>query len=119
LEKFTISSKPVLVSYIHAGVFVPVYNSSDAVERFTFSPLSNPSLKLAYWDEEAYVSELLLETEDPEARAGADGDSKEKKPQDYAAERGLKKAVKEPEGKTKKRKAEMGAGSSNKKVIFP
>ncbi|KAI9778278.1 MAG: hypothetical protein M1839_008303 [Geoglossum umbratile] len=117
LERFTISSKPVLVSYIHAGVFVPVYNSSDAVERFTFSPLSNPSLKLAYWDEEAYVSELLLETEDPEARAGADGDSKEKKPQDYAAERGLKKAAKEPEGKTKKRKAEMGAGSSNKKAV--
>jgi hypothetical protein len=123
LEKFTISSKPVLVSYIHAGVFVPVYNNSNAVERFTFSPLSNPSLKLAYWDEEAYVSELLLDAEDSESRADANGDSKDKKVQGYAVaeKEGLKKPMKESEGKTKKRKAEAGAGSSSKKVasLFP
>jgi RNA-binding protein 5/10 len=120
LEKFTISSKPVLVSYIHAGVFVPVYNNPNAAEIFTFSPLSNPSLKLAYWDEEAYVSELLLEVEDLESRADASGDSRERKSQGYAAaeKEGLKKPVKEPEGKTKKRKAETGAGASNKKVTF-
>ncbi|KAH0536441.1 hypothetical protein FGG08_006681 [Glutinoglossum americanum] len=119
LEKFTISSKPVLVSYIHAGVFVPVYNSSNAVERFTFSPLSNPSLKLAYWDEEAYVSELLLEAEDPETRADANGDLKEKRLQSYTAaeKEGLKKPTKETEGKTKKRKAETGAGPSSKKAV--
>jgi hypothetical protein len=119
LEKFTISSKPVLVSYIHAGVFVPVYNTSNAVGRFTFSPLSNPSVKLAYWDEEAYVSEFLLESGDLEARTNASEDSREKKPQDSAAEKeGLKKTAKEPESKVKKRKAETGTGSSSKKVIF-
>ncbi|KAH0551440.1 hypothetical protein GP486_007344 [Trichoglossum hirsutum] len=118
LEKFTISSKPVLVSYIHAGVFVPVYNISNSVERYTFSPLSNPSLKLAYWDEEAYVSELSLEAENPESRADASGDSK-KNPQGHAVaeKEGSKKPVKEPEGKTKKRKAETGTGASNKKSV--
>ena len=59
-ERFTIASKQVLVSYIHAGVFVPVHNPSAATERFTFSPLSNPSIKLQYWDEEAYVTELVV-----------------------------------------------------------
>ena len=94
-----------------------MYNTSNAVGRFTFSPLSNPSVKLAYWDEEAYVSEFLLDPEDPEARANTSEDSK--KLQDSATEKeGLKKATKEPEGKVKKRKAEAGAGSSSKKVIF-
>ena len=66
------------------------------------------------------MSELLLEPEDPEARAGANGDSKEKRPRDYTAaeKEGPKKAMKELEGKAKKRKAETGAGSSSKKVIF-
>lgn len=59
LEKFTISSKPVMLSFIHTGVFVPVHDYSPAQEKFTFSPLNNPSMKLAYWDEDAYVTELM------------------------------------------------------------
>ncbi|OAL71657.1 RNA-binding protein [Trichophyton violaceum] len=73
LDTFTISSKPVLASYIHAGVFVPVLNlnpdvhssatsTNSELERFTFSPLGNLAAKLAYWDEEAYASELKLAT---------------------------------------------------------
>jgi RNA-binding protein 5/10 len=59
-DKFTISSKPVLISYIHAGVFVPVLQAPlPDEERFTFSPLSNSSVKLMYWDEAGYVSELV------------------------------------------------------------
>lgn len=65
-EKFTIASKSVFASYIHAGVFVPVLNPTASIERFTFSPLANPSLKLAYWDEDAYVTELTVTTSDPE-----------------------------------------------------
>ena len=57
-EKFTIASKPVLVSYVHSGVFVPVLNPGALDQRFTFAPLANPSMKIAYWDEEAYISEF-------------------------------------------------------------
>lgn len=59
-DRFTIASKQVLVSYIHAGVFVPVLNPTMATERFTFSPAGNSSMKLAYWDEDAYVAELPI-----------------------------------------------------------
>lgn len=59
-DRFTIASKQVLVSYIHAGVFVPVLNPSPDIERFTFSPIGNPAMKLAYWDEDAYVTELAV-----------------------------------------------------------
>ena len=65
-EKFTISSKPVMVSYIHAGVFVPVLQALDKeLAKFTFSPLSNNAVKLMYWDEAAYASELVTAVPDP------------------------------------------------------
>lgn len=57
-DRFTIASKQVQVSYIHAGVFVPVVNPGREMKKFTFSPVSNPAMKLAYWDENAYLSEL-------------------------------------------------------------
>lgn len=59
-ERFTIASKQVLVSYIHAGVFVPVLNPTASAERFCFSPAGNSAMKLAYWDEDAYVAELAI-----------------------------------------------------------
>ena len=53
-EKFTISSKPVTVTYIHAGVFVPAAQSAMPLEdKWTFSPLSNAAIKLMYWDQGA------------------------------------------------------------------
>jgi RNA-binding protein 5/10 len=102
LEKFTISSKPVSVSYIHPGVFVPVYNASDEAERFTFLPLMpvGGGMRLAYWDEEAYVSELVLNTS-PEPSSGGEAD----KPKD--------------EKKSKKRKAEPIAAEKAKKSAVP
>ena len=71
MEKFTISSKPVTVSYIHPGVFVPVYNAPDEAETFTFLPLTpvGGGMRLAYWDEEGYVSELVLNTAEEAAPA--------------------------------------------------
>ncbi|QKX63813.1 uncharacterized protein TRUGW13939_10984 [Talaromyces rugulosus] len=99
-EKFTISSKPVLASYIHAGVFVPVLNPTPSTVRFTFSPLSNPGMKLAYWDEEGYVTELVVSTEELD------------KPKVDA------KAAKDAE-KAKKRKAEASSAANAKKMAMP
>ncbi|TGZ80467.1 hypothetical protein EX30DRAFT_372112 [Ascodesmis nigricans] len=94
-EKFTISSKPVSVSYIHPGVFVPVYNAAPEAERFTFLPLLGAvGLRLAYWDEEGYVSELALQSA-PELAPTAD-----------------QTTTKSTEKKAKKRKADASASST-------
>jgi RNA recognition motif-containing protein len=102
--KFTISSKPVMVSYIHAGVFVPVMNPNSHTERFTFSPLNNPSAKLMYWDDEGYVTELVVSS-------GDDGTQIDQ--QDCQA-RGSKESE-----KSKKRKAETTASAAAKKTAMP
>ncbi|KAJ4511737.1 hypothetical protein HRR83_004224 [Exophiala dermatitidis] len=108
MERFTIASKHVLVSYIHAGVFVPVMNPEPGSERFTFSPLNNPAMKLAYWDEAAYVTELAVSMPAPtitttkssitEPKAAKDTAEKPKKRKaladaDTAAAGGVKKAA--------------------------
>jgi RNA-binding protein 5/10 len=113
-EKFTISSKPVLVSYIHAGVFVPVIQPPSAeFARFTFSPLMNPSVKLMYWDEAAYVNELVITKEETSALAKAKESIKAK----LAAAATKEGLVKEG---AKKRKAEKDAPAPNtKKVVAP
>ncbi|KAF8249700.1 hypothetical protein K440DRAFT_543134 [Wilcoxina mikolae CBS 423.85] len=99
MEKFTISSKPVTISYIHPGVFVPVYNAPEEAERFTFLPLMpvGGGMRLAYWDEEGYVSEMVLNTaEETPSSGGEDRNA----------------ASKDNEKKGKKRKAEGAPGSS-------
>ncbi|MCJ1437263.1 hypothetical protein MMC27_006649 [Xylographa pallens] len=107
-EKFTISSKPVTACYVHAGVFVPVFKFVQD-ERFVFSPLSNTATKLAYWDEDAYVSELVV-TEAPDERSSATLEGQVKTATDKAAaaaeKEGLVAPGKEIEAKAKKRKAE-------------
>lgn len=118
-ERFTISSKPVLISYIHAGVFVPVLQApSPEIERFTFSPLSNPSVKLMYWDEAGYVSELVTARDDRSALANAK-DSLNAKLAAAAANESPVSATKDREAKTKKRKAEKDVSSSSKTVVAP
>ncbi|KAI9709377.1 MAG: hypothetical protein M1812_007713 [Candelaria pacifica] len=121
LEKFTISSKQVIISYIHAGVFVPVYNSTAATERFTFSPLGNSAIKLAYWDEEAYVTELSTVTEDKAAAAKASDEPKRaaRKAATAAEREGLVRSSKVTEAKAKKRKADATSAGSNKKAVAP
>ncbi|KAE8342866.1 hypothetical protein BDV24DRAFT_162041 [Aspergillus arachidicola] len=111
-EKFTISSRPVLVSYIHAGVFVPVINPSARTEKFTFSPLNNPSLKLMYWDEEAYVKELTVSTGDSDNNQML---MKNDQP-DQSENQG--KTQKDTD-KTKKRKADNSAAAGAKKLAMP
>ncbi|KAL4873553.1 hypothetical protein BDV12DRAFT_80616 [Aspergillus spectabilis] len=109
-EKFTISSRPVMVSYIHAGVFVPVMNPIASTERFTFSPLSNPAIKLMYWDEDAYVTELTVST---------DTESQQAPKNDKSAGHSEAKA-REAAEKAKKRKADAASTASGaKKMAMP
>ncbi|KAL4946100.1 hypothetical protein BDV06DRAFT_235347 [Aspergillus oleicola] len=109
-EKFTISSRPVMVSYIHAGVFVPVMNPTAGTEKFTFSPLNNPAMKLMYWDEDAYVNELMVSTEEaPQQPKPAVQGQSDPKTKDPAAS-----------DKAKKRKADAtSTASGTKKMAMP
>ncbi|KAM5463492.1 hypothetical protein MauCBS54593_007486 [Microsporum audouinii] len=127
-DAFTISSKPVLASYIHAGVFVPVLNlkppvhnqissstNTSELERFTFSPLGNLAAKLAYWDEDAYASELKLATTAATSEQSAGGTSTQKPAR--AATHG-----KDGEKEKKRKKGDAGAGgaagSATKKIAM-
>ena len=118
-DKFTISSKLVMISYIHAGVFVPVLHQyGPEFAKFTFSPLSNPAVKLMYWDEAAYVSELVTAVIN-QSSAIKSKESEHAKLATAAANEGLVTAGKEGELKSKKRKAEKDTSGSNKKVVAP
>ncbi|KAJ5274283.1 hypothetical protein N7505_002828 [Penicillium chrysogenum] len=112
-EKFTISSKPVLVSYIHGGVFVPVMNAPSGASYFTFSPSNNPSLKLMYWDDAAFVTELVVSTEEDDA-AQEQRANKTTSNQGDAQAKGMKDS-----DKGKKRKIDGPASASTKKLAMP
>ncbi|KTW30316.1 hypothetical protein T552_00789 [Pneumocystis carinii B80] len=58
---FTISSKTIELSFIHGGVFVPVY---DQKNEFGFKSSKNGQL-LAYWDEKGFTSEYCPESQRP------------------------------------------------------
>jgi len=117
-EKFTISSKPVLISYIHAGVFVPVLHIvPPEFAKFTFSPFTNPSVKLMYWDEAAYACELSTAKSQPSLSKLKE--SVQAKLAAAAAKEGLVNASKDSDAKAKKRKAEKESNTSSKKVVAP
>ncbi|KAG5513983.1 hypothetical protein PMAC_000605 [Pneumocystis sp. 'macacae'] len=59
---FTISSKSILLSFIHGGVFVPVYGEAS---EFVFRASRTGQL-LAYWDEKGYTSEHYPEGQKPD-----------------------------------------------------
>ena len=119
-EKFTIASKPVTASYIHAGVFVPIFEFGEGWETFTFSPFGNTATRLQYWDENAYVSELVVTV--PEEKPLQESDSQVKSAADEAAlaaqKEGLVAAGEEAEARAKKRKAEIKDSSKTKKVCL-
>ena len=120
-EKFTISSKPVTACYIHAGVFVPIFDLAAGNERFVFSPLGNTATKLSYWDEDAYASELVV-SEAPDERSLRTAEARAKTATDKAAaaaeKEGLVEPGKETEAKAKKRKAEAKELTKSKKVML-
>ncbi|KAL8683077.1 MAG: hypothetical protein Q9186_000891 [Xanthomendoza sp. 1 TL-2023] len=118
-EKFTISSKPVTVDYIHAGVFVPVFTADDP-DECCFNPLGNSATKLAYWDKEAYASVMIVSPSSPKLSAS---ESQTKSAADLAAAaaegEGLVQPGKENEAKAKKRKAEAATAAAKSKKTAP
>ncbi|KAJ6157707.1 hypothetical protein N7470_005299 [Penicillium chermesinum] len=109
-ERFTISSRPVMISYIHAGVFVPVMDFEPTSDKFTFSPLINPAMKLRYWDVGGYVTEL-------EVSPAKDDDQGNTTTTETPVTK-QEKAPKEKE-KPKKRKAEATGSSNPKRLAMP
>lgn len=105
-DKFTISSKPVMISYIHSGVFVPVLNYvGEAASKYMFSPLSNAAVQLSYWDQAAYASEHA--TAAPiRASAGRGKESEHVRLAAAAGKEGLLGPGKDGEPRLKKRKME-------------
>jgi hypothetical protein len=77
-------------------------------------------MKLAYWDEDAYVTELTVSTGEPDKTNGSGGTNSKSKYENAAVAEteGLIKPAKEGE-KSKKRKADSAAIPSTKKVISP
>lgn len=64
---FTISSKTIELSFIHGGVFVPVYDQNN---EFAFKSSKNGQL-LAYWDEKGFTSEYYPESQQPNDESNA------------------------------------------------
>ena len=92
--KFTIASKPVVVAFIHTGVFIPAFDTAATENpEFSFTPIYNPAVRLKYWDERAYPSAHIVAA-DPASGAASPG----KLGDDVASKsRPSKKAKKEKE----------------------
>lgn len=88
-------------------------------ERYVFNPLGNSAIRLAYWDDDAYVSELVV-TEAPDETGSKTAEARAKTSADKAAaaaeKEGLLAPGKETEAKAKKRKAEAKEAAKSKKV---
>jgi transglutaminase/protease-like cytokinesis protein 3 len=98
---------------------VPVFNVTESNARFTISPLGVTATKLAYWDEEAFVSELVVSSVTSKLVSPAN-ENHSRSASDRAAasveNEGLLKSGKENEAKAKKRKAEANDMNKPKKV---
>ncbi|KAI9662113.1 MAG: hypothetical protein M1831_002809 [Alyxoria varia] len=116
LERFTISSKPVMVSHTHTGVFVPALNTPpDKEKELTFAATTNPSLRLTYWDKDAFAKEYIVSMP-------AQGDSSKDGIADKAEKKQKVKGNTEgqdnsDQAKTKKRKAETTSSNPAKKAL--
>ncbi|KAK2026697.1 hypothetical protein LX32DRAFT_654479 [Colletotrichum zoysiae] len=104
MREFTIASEPVTVSTIHLGVFVPELREvTRAIERVSFNPLFNPTIRVKYWEPHVYPSERVI-TEAPPGGTAADGS---------------KTDANEESKKNKKRKADGSLSSSSTKKSVP
>ncbi|KAG7046897.1 RNA-binding protein [Colletotrichum scovillei] len=73
MREFTIASKPVTVSTIHLGVFVPELREVTRFnERVSFNPLFNPAIRVKYWEPHVYPSQRVI-TEVPPGGTSGDG----------------------------------------------
>ena len=88
------------------------------MEPFTFTPLGNTAVRLAYWDKEAWASELVVSTGSPK-QGPATGEGQVRSAADQAAaaaeSEGLLQPGKDVEARVKKRKAEATAATKQKK----
>lgn len=91
--KFTISSKPVSVAFIHNGVFVPHTGPvTDENSRFVFNPIYNKDIYLRYWDNRVYPSILSVSGAiDPAKKQSPDNAGSPEKPSDEAQDASGKK----------------------------
>jgi hypothetical protein len=59
--RFTIASKPVVVAFIHTGVFIPSFDDpATESQDFSFTPIYNPAVRVKYWDDRAYPSARVV-----------------------------------------------------------
>lgn len=89
---FTVASCPVTVSTIHMGVFVPEDREvTPEIERMSFYPLFNPSLRVRYRDYHVYPSQTVVTSQPPasENDSKAKEESEAKKGKKRKAEGGL------------------------------
>ncbi|TDZ38670.1 RNA-binding protein 5 [Colletotrichum spinosum] len=101
MREFTIASKPVTVSTIHLGVFVPELREvTRNIERISFNPLFNPSLRVKYWEPHVFPSQKIINASPPGGGSANDN-----------------KTDANDEKKSKKRKAEGALASSAKKAV--
>lgn len=96
-----------------------MFDAVDNSGKFTFTPLGNTATKLAYWDEQAWVSELMVSSVTPRQIASIH-EIQNRSASDLAAaaaeNEGLLKPGKETEAKAKKRKVEANDTAKQKKV---
>ncbi|OIW31384.1 hypothetical protein CONLIGDRAFT_573335 [Coniochaeta ligniaria NRRL 30616] len=108
--RFTIASKPVIVAFIHTGVFVPVLEPvTEQTANFSFAPVYNPSLRVKYWDERAYPSSYAVSV-GPEL-APADGDT------NAASSDNASSATQDAAAKRKKDRDALAAKIAAKKAL--
>lgn len=84
----TISSKPVTVAFIHAGVFVPhTSRVTQENSRYVFNPIYSKDKFLKYWDSRVYPS-ILKVTDDVDTTRtlGQDDSGTPEKPNSSAAD---------------------------------
>lgn len=106
-----------MVDFIHAGVFVPLIGPRDGhTERFSFNASSNPSLRLKYWDDGAYVSELEITTNIEDTKSVNAHENQNAAPNPDPNKEGLVAISDEGSGKSKKRKGDASGGLGTKKV---
>ncbi|KAL2261554.1 hypothetical protein VTK26DRAFT_3905 [Humicola hyalothermophila] len=104
--KFTIASKPVVVAFIHTGVFIPAFDAGATENpEFSFTPIYNPAVRVKYWDDRAYANAHVVSAEpvpvvpspekpgDEESKSGAAAKPSKKAKKDKEALPGAKIAM--------------------------
>jgi RNA-binding protein 5/10 len=93
---------------------VPSMSTSED-PRFSFSATNNPSVRLAYWDQNAYLHELVV-SETPPINSLSTAEQTSKSTAQSNSD-SVTANTKDGDSKSKKRKAEPNVPNSNKKAM--